>query len=430
LVSNTATGTYTFTPSAGQCATATTLNVVVNTLPIVLAGNDQTVCLGESVILSSNNTGVLSWDNGVTNNVAFTPTLGSVVYTLTVLDLNLCVGIDQVVVNVIDKVTPRFIVDDTICLGDLAPVLSETSNDSVMITGTWYPQINVSIAGFATYTFIPNAGQCANTVLQNITVNSLPTLHVVSPQPVCEPLKIDLTSSDVTSGVISNYNYFLDSLGEEKVHSPASVSIGGTYYIEQTSELGCSSIMPVEVIIYSKPIASFIPSSTELSSYSPKLMLENTSILNVKNVWDFGDEETSEMLSPEHEYVIEDEYEFRISLIVTSQMSCVDTAVAVVNIKEELMYYVPNSFTPDGDGINDEFTPVFTSGFDINNYSCVIFNRWGEVVFESNDSSKGWNGKFGNDLLVQDGTYTWKISFITKEHQKTKVITGHVNLMR
>ena len=83
--------------------------------------------------------------------------------------------------------------------------------------------------------------------------------------------------------------------------------------------------------------------------------------------------------------------------------------------EEELLYYVPNSFTPDGDGVNDTFLPTFTSGYDPYDYSLLIFNRWGQIVFESHDATKGWNATMGVDgEIVQDGTYTWKIEFKTK----------------
>jgi gliding motility-associated-like protein len=404
--------------------------VTVNSLPVVSCGADQTVCVGESVILNSLNTGTLIWDNGVINNVAFTPSVGSTTYTLTVFDLNQCEGVDQVIVNVREKVTPLFLVDDSICMGDIAPVLSQVSNDVFHIEGTWYPEVNVSSPGTSIYTFIPANGQCANTVLQAITVNPSPNTLIVNPLPVCAPFKVDLTSTAITSGVVDDFNYYMNSNGTEPIHSPNAVSTSGTYFLEQVSDLGCSSIFPVEVIIYPKPIASFNPSSVFLSSIDPKVGFENTSYLNVKNRWDFGDENSSLEDSPEHEYLIEDKYEFRVSLIVTSEMQCVDTAVAMINVNEELVYYVPNSFTPSGDGTNDEFVPVFTSGYELFNYSLLVFNRWGEVVFESNDASKGWDGTYGDKAAVQDGTYVWKISFVEKKTQKTKVITGNVNLIK
>ena len=100
-------------------------------------------------------------------------------------------------------------------------------------------------------------------------------------------------------------------------------------------------------------------------------------------------------------------------------------------ITEELIFYVPNTFTPDNDDFNESFQPIFTSGFDPYDYTLYIFNRWGELIFESNDANVGWNGKYGVEgEFVQDGTYVWKIEFKTKRNDERKVVVGHVNLLR
>lgn len=100
-----------------------------------------------------------------------------------------------------------------------------------------------------------------------------------------------------------------------------------------------------------------------------------------------------------------------------------------VNYCDELVYYVPNSFTPDGDNHNNTFQPVFTSGFDPFDFHLTIFNRWGEIIFESYDASKGWNGYYGG-IRCQDGVYTWKIEFGKPGIDDREVIVGHVVLIR
>ncbi|MDX1652570.1 MAG: gliding motility-associated C-terminal domain-containing protein, partial [Brumimicrobium sp.] len=101
-------------------------------------------------------------------------------------------------------------------------------------------------------------------------------------------------------------------------------------------------------------------------------------------------------------------------------------------IVEELIYYVPNTFTPDNDNFNEVFKPIFTSGFDPFDYKLLIFNRWGEIIFESNNAEVGWDGTYGADSeqIVKDGTYVWKIIFKTKINDERKEIVGHVNVLR
>jgi gliding motility-associated-like protein len=100
-----------------------------------------------------------------------------------------------------------------------------------------------------------------------------------------------------------------------------------------------------------------------------------------------------------------------------------------VNSCDEILYYVPNSFTPDGDEFNNVFQPVFTSGFDASNFHLSIYNRWGELIFESYDASKGWDGYY-NGVLCQDGVYTWKIIFKLPDTDERRILMGHVVLIR
>jgi gliding motility-associated-like protein len=98
-----------------------------------------------------------------------------------------------------------------------------------------------------------------------------------------------------------------------------------------------------------------------------------------------------------------------------------------------LIYYVPNTFTPDGNSVNGVFKPIFTSGFDPYNFRMLIYNRWGELIFETRDAEVGWEGTYGtgeNAKICQDGTYVWKIDFKLLESDKYISINGHVNLVR
>jgi gliding motility-associated-like protein len=117
-----------------------------------------------------------------------------------------------------------------------------------------------------------------------------------------------------------------------------------------------------------------------------------------------------------------------------------------VTVTEDLLYYVPNTFTPNGDGTNDIFLPVLTAGFDPTSYTLLIFNRWGEVLFESHDPAVGWDGQYKPMLrvgtaelklnpcnfedIMQDGTYTWKIQFTGLQNESAFEFVGHVNLLK
>jgi gliding motility-associated-like protein len=98
---------------------------------------------------------------------------------------------------------------------------------------------------------------------------------------------------------------------------------------------------------------------------------------------------------------------------------------------EESLFFIPNTFTPNEDTYNQIFQPIFTDGFDPYTFSMTIYNRWGELIFESHDASIGWNGSmFNSGGIVQDGMYTWSIIYKKVTNAKSEQISGHVNVLR
>jgi gliding motility-associated-like protein len=120
-----------------------------------------------------------------------------------------------------------------------------------------------------------------------------------------------------------------------------------------------------------------------------------------------------------------------IWLTAISDLGCIDSTSINIPYEDAIIYYVPNSFTPDGDEFNNTFMPVFTSGIDIYTFEMSVFNRWGEVIFLSNNPNIGWDGSYGiQGLDAQSGVYTFKITFKTPQKDDRQIITGHINLLR
>jgi gliding motility-associated-like protein len=103
-------------------------------------------------------------------------------------------------------------------------------------------------------------------------------------------------------------------------------------------------------------------------------------------------------------------------------------AATIQRCPEELIY-IPNTFTPDGNEYNHVWLPVFTSGFDPADFHLTIYNRWGELVFESYNSTSSWDGTY-NSTMCQDGIYTWIIKYGDKNTDKETVIKGNITLIR
>jgi gliding motility-associated-like protein len=112
-------------------------------------------------------------------------------------------------------------------------------------------------------------------------------------------------------------------------------------------------------------------------------------------------------------------------------LDVLETEYHPLQAREELIFYLPNTFTPNTDVFNEVFLPVFASSYAPDVYTLYIFNRWGELLFESHDVSTGWDGKRGDDgINYQDGVYIWKIVYKQKMDSQQIVMLGHVNLVR
>jgi len=100
-----------------------------------------------------------------------------------------------------------------------------------------------------------------------------------------------------------------------------------------------------------------------------------------------------------------------------------------VNVEGVNIFYIPNSFTPDGDSFNEEFTPLFSAGLDIYDYHMTVFNRYGEIVFESYDVNFGWTGNYGDRGKASAGVYVWQIEFGDLTSDEKHLEKGFVNLI-
>ena len=122
-------------------------------------------------------------------------------------------------------------------------------------------------------------------------------------------------------------------------------------------------------------------------------------------------------------------------VVGTNGAGCVGTDTLQITVLDdcfgqEIIYWVPNTFTPDGDQFNQTFKPVMYSGFDPFEYEFLIFNRWGELIWETHNVSFGWDGSYNDGMKSPDGIYTWKLTFKTTNNDEKLMETGHVTLIR
>jgi gliding motility-associated-like protein len=173
--------------------------------------------------------------------------------------------------------------------------------------------------------------------------------------------------------------------------------------------------------------ASFTANPEVQPISNPTFEFNNTSQNATSFEWFFGDNTGSDFNHPEHTYDSIGSY--LVTLVASTQDGCTDTAYQTITVQNEVIVYVPNSFTPDGDGMNDEFLPIISSGYDPSNISFLIYNRWGELIFSTKNIEAGWDGTYKGNV-AQNGTYYWLLRFKSSSNNEILVFTGHVNLIR
>ena len=250
----------------------------------------------------------------------------------------------------------------------------------------------------------------------------------------CQPLQINFTNQSNPQGVLT----YLWDLGDG-VTSNSSTTVTNVYEAAQCYDVSltvtangfCSSTLSINDMIcaYDLPVADFIYSPTALYSFDPTIQIVNTSINNDFNFWTFSDGGISDVENPSYTFPSEIAGNYSIQLVVSTDFGCTDTTIQLVEVKEDVIYYIPNTFTPDGDEHNNIFKPIMTAGIDVNDYTLKIFNRWGELIFESYDVQYGWDGTY-NGEIVQQGTFVWELQFGLIDNDKDIKLNGHVSLIR
>ncbi|MBI2721191.1 MAG: gliding motility-associated C-terminal domain-containing protein [Bacteroidetes bacterium] len=282
---------------------------------------------------------------------------------------------------------------------------------------------------------LTDKNNCTTTNTIFINVNQLPAINFDADKKTgCQPLTVNFQNLSATTPSIAAYQWtFLQGSTTNVVAPNVVFSNQGSYNVSlmATSDSGCVNTITKNafITVYEKPVADFIYFPIEEADLlNPKIDFQNTSIGNyVFSYWTFGDGASSSQTHPSHNFNTAEI--FNVQLIVTTANSCSDTILQRIEVKDPPAVYIPNSFTPlNTDGLNDIFT---IKGVNFYDFKMLIFDRWGEKIFESNDQLIGWNGKFkGKDCQV--GVYIYQISFRNSyglQKGTPYTYTGHVSLI-
>ena len=435
------TGSNTFTVTGTDvngCQNTDAMQLTLFAPPVVNAGPDQVVCDGTAVIFTGSGVVSYVWDNGITNGLSFTAPVGTHTYTVTGTDANGCTDTDiaQLTVNANPVIGAG--TDQIICVG--AQTFVAGTGAGTGGTYAWDNGVTNAVvfgpAASATYTVIGtdiNGCQGTDQVAVNIEAPALPEFSA----PVtdgCEPVTVQFAYNSTGTGGASCLWEFGDGANasgcgavSHQYMTPGCYDVGLTV----TTGLGCvwNLVKPNFICVYPNPVAAFTPVPGEITEIDPVAEMSNSSTGAVSYSWNFDDGSTSNEEDPEHQFPTNPIQNFMIHLTAVSDHGCIDTTQHNLVMKPVLIYYVPNVFTPDFDQFNQTFQPVFTSGYDPYDFNMAIFNRWGEIIFETNNAAIGWDGTYHGEL-VKEGVYTWKIEFKTTINDERKAALGNVTLLR
>jgi gliding motility-associated-like protein/uncharacterized repeat protein (TIGR01451 family) len=196
--------------------------------------------------------------------------------------------------------------------------------------------------------------------------------------------------------------------------------------LQITNSDGCSNDTTYSdfICVLETPEAEIGLSPNYIGIANPDVEITNLTTDADTYSWSFGDTLVYNYFQPgivTYPTYVSDQY--YVSLIAYNNNGCVDSTFRIINFDNSLVIYVPNVFTPDGDEFNNIFKPIFAAP--VASYNLKIYNRWGEILFESNDTEVGWDGTY-NGMLVQDGAYTWDIlvtTFETRTYRKQGTVS-------
>jgi gliding motility-associated-like protein len=475
VTAGTVTLTLTTDDPAGPCPSASDQMVLtVNPAAEIDAGPSLDICIGGSAVLAgvvsgASTSGTWSGGNGTfspdntTANAVYTPSstenaAGTVTLTFTSDDPpGPCPGSsDQMTITIHQLPTANAGSAQSVCEGESITLAGSVGGTAT--SGTWsggsgtYNPNNTTLN--AVYT--PSAAEYAAGSVQL-------TLTTDDPAGPCNPSSSNVTFSfyenpvidfsvDVPSGCPVHCVNFTDlstvgggatidtwiwNFGDgssSNIQSPANCFEQTGFYditLTATSSQNCTSTLtiPQMIQVFALPVAEFTPSPNPATVLDPVITMQNQSSSDVNYWdWDFGD--TTSLLnvsSPVYTFPNQASSNYTVTLIVHNADNCYDTVTHTVFIGPEFTFFIPNAFSPNGDGVNDSF---FGSGIGIVEYDLWIFDRWGNMVFHTENLSEYWDGKAnsGKEMAQQD-VFVWKVELTDVFHKKHQYV-GTVTIVK
>jgi gliding motility-associated-like protein len=427
-LNNQSTTTYTFTPNASTpslgCPTSAqhTLTVTPSTVPTFSLLDS--ICVNGQLTFPTVSGNAISgtWSPAFNNqnsaNYTFTPDVSNP------NNQNFsCLVSAQHSVVIVPPTTPNFSFVTSLCAGSTLTLPAVSDNG---ISGTWSVPFNNQVT--TNYTFTPDTtsvlSSCSPSVTESITI--IPTL---SPSfnfvdSLCEDAVFNFPDVSI-EGINGIWTpTFNNQVTQNYTFTPSSLDITST-----NLGLSCPEVVSQTVTILANPIADFTPQLSVLPLYMPTTILENNSSNAYSYLWNFGDGTTNDSIfSPEHTFP-EEAGSYLVSLQVSNQIGCMDTTSQAIVVEHDPVVFIPNAFTPDDDDLNHEFTAVFPDNMKLASYEMYIYDRWGELVFYSQDPKQGWDASLAG-FDAPNGVYSYLVKYKELGYVNKFQVTGSVAVIR
>ena len=397
-------------------------------------------CPGEDAELKVIVTGGLpaytyNWSSGsILENTIVNPTT-TTTYTVTVNDA--CLGVPVTTSGTVNvPIYPPLIMvtsNDTTVLCPNTPqtLYAEATGGEGVYDYVWTANgvvisnstsVNVSPMVTTVYT-VTVSDACGVEISKNITITvtaSVLELEMSPDQLICPGDSADIWV--VATEGLGNYTYYWHHSGETTDMVNVRPNNTTSYTVSVEDACHTYSIEGITTVNVVRPQANFnVLSSDPMENLL--VSFQNTSVGGVNWYWDFGNGDNSTQNSPGTVYSPWGWY--NVTLIAYNEIGCTDTITKPIYIKPEFYFYAPNAFTPDGNRFNNTYNVSVIGSID---FQFQIFNRWGELIFQTNDPNFRWAGDYHGDL-VPDGVLVWKAKIVDLE-ENVHDYSGMITILR
>ncbi len=298
--------------------------------------------------------------------------------------------------------------------------------------------VNPNTTGIVSYSVtslsLIDNNQCVGTVTDQVNVDVLaaPITDIQLLNNMgCVPIKVDFLNKSIGTGTCV-WHIGYETINDCSAQFTRDFRTEGTIPVSLTvtDASGCSSSDVDSVYAYAIPKPDFDYSPERPTFTNNQVQFINHGSYNCDYTWYIDALDTSYAFNPVYTFPDDEERTYNITLIAVAKLGgCTDTIDKSLTVHGEMFNYIPNSFTPNGDGVNDQFLPVLSGGNeDITSFELFVVNRWGTTVFYSEDSTIGWDGKF-EGKKVPEGVYGYRLRIRSKYDAEAKEIVGTISII-